>query len=139
MTIAARKAISDQLVTTLGAGWPTMPVQVDPNASFTPPDNVSWARVIFLEGDEAQVGIGGAASPLRTPLLAFIDLFEPAGIGDGDSVAKAEAVKTGLRRFNGGGARWARFRAGPEGRGQGDAAALYRRQIIAVFTISHRG
>ncbi len=131
----SRPAIVQQLETVLAEYDPTLAVQLDPNAPFTPPENEHWVRLTFGEGDERQAAVGGDTAPYRRPLLAFVDAFAPAGVGTGEVIAIIAAVRTGFRRFSGAGFRWWKFRAGPEGP---DPYGRYRQQLIIQFTLTER-
>ncbi len=139
MTVAARGAIASRFQTQMLAAFPALALQLDPNAPFSPPDGAAWARLAFQDGDERLVGMGGSTGPTRQPLLAVIDIFVPAGTGGGEAVNIDNAARAAFRRWQSGTVRWTRFQSGPEGRGNGDAAALYRKQLIIVFTLSARG
>jgi len=139
MTVQARAAIALQVQQAIAAERPDLAAQLDPNELFTPPQGAPWLRLAFQDGDKLQVAIGGSTSPFRQPLLAFVDVFAPAGSGDGDAVAIAAFVAIAFERFAANTVKFERLRTGPEGRGSGEFAALYRKQIILVFTVSSRG
>lgn len=134
--MSERVEISAVLVPAIRAAAenPTMFIQTDENIAQTDPPAAPWARIIFKDGAEEQVSIGGEDSLFRQPIVVFVDHFTEQNIGDGLAVQLAKATRNALRRLNVTGARWSRFLEGVEG----NEGAFYRKQVIAVFTKSER-
>lgn len=135
MTSAARATIAQALSAALVAASPTIEIQPDGNDGFTPPNNATWARLTFLDGAKTIAAYGGTGNLWRGPLLAYVDIFTPLGIGDAEAVDLCEAVRAAARAITSPGLTLRSFQTGPEGISEG----WFRKQQIVVFDHSERG
>lgn len=131
----ARATIADALTTALNAALPTIEIQPDGNDDFTPPNNATWARFTFLDGEKTIVAFGGLSNLWRGPLLAYVDIFTPQGIGDAEAVDLCEVVRAAARGISSPGLALRSFQTGPEGKSE----SWFRKQQIVVFDHSERG
>lgn len=129
-----RPAIIDRIDVVLRAAYPEIRINTDPNFPFEPPADALFAEVVFVDGSEEGTSIGGDTIGIRQPILVYVDLRAPIGMGVGEVVVAEEVLKAGLRRFTVPGARWWRFEQGAEGRDGAD----YRKQVVALFMRSDR-
>ncbi len=72
-----------------------MPVFYD-NLAETPPDSAPWVRLTVTHGDGAQVAMG-ATRRWRHAGLAVVQVFVPAGEGDGTALAIADDAASVFR------------------------------------------
>lgn len=132
MTLALRTALADALTDAMTASHPTWDVETTQNAVTE--RTGQWVRLTVLDGGEHLAAIGGATNLYRQPVLAYVDIFDDLGAGDGAVLAVEATVKAALRNLTASDARWHTFAAGPEGQD----GTRYRKQIIATFRRSFR-
>jgi hypothetical protein len=94
------------------AEWANRTPVAWPNANFTPPQGQPWVRFGVFPAHAAQVSMGGAGNRrFRRSGLLIIEVFTPAGRGDGEANVLAEQVAAIFRGVTAEGVRY----AGPKG------------------------
>jgi len=64
---------------------------------FKAPTNERWYRITCLPGEPAAAGIGESAANRHVGIFQ-IDIFDPAGNGDGATIAEAERIAACYKR-----------------------------------------
>lgn len=64
-----------------------------PNTDYKPAVGTPWLRASFQDGDNMTAGIGGEARLNRQVGVMYIQVFTPAGEGEGQAIDYAEEVR----------------------------------------------
>lgn len=74
-----------------GAGFSPVIAHTFGDVSYTPPNLTAWVRLSVLSGEQRQVEMGRKRRFRRTGLVV-VDIFVPAGDGDGQAKELGDAV-----------------------------------------------
>lgn len=86
--VEERKAIG----TLFNAGWAGATPVAWPGQKFDPPQNGSWVRLTFTQGDAFQVEMGPTNAQKRALGLLTIQVFTALGRGDRDALQLADSA-----------------------------------------------
>lgn len=100
---AARQTILDRFkaqwdilhASDVPVAWPNVPF--DPAVDFDPASHVGWVAITVHPGETLQASISGSTRRWRTPGVATVQIYTPAGSDDEQALDIADDVATALR------------------------------------------